>query len=409
LRSIFYFQSNIMYDVAVIGAGPVGSYVAYQSQKAGLKSIVIEEHPSIGEPSFCAGIVGKEVFERLHIAEAPILNKINSLIVYSPSGEKLDLVAEKTQAFIIDRTCFDRQIAHLAMDEGASFLISTKCTGVSITKGSVKIKLATSSTSETEIKAKVCVLATGAYYGLHKRLGLSIPKNFLDCSQAEVEMKEPLKSIEIHLGKDIAPGSFAWVVPVSSNRARVGVSARRDSVFYLSNLLSKKEVKSRIKDKKPISRRRLVPIDTIDRTYLDRLLVIGDSAGQVKPVTGGGIFYGLLCSQLASEIIMSAFKKGNFSQKFFRNYELRWKKMIGLELKVGRFVRRFMNTLTDENLDNLITTFKKDMEARNVLEKSQAFDWHKDVILSLLRTPSLSGKIYKKLLWNIFNKNDAYA
>lgn len=398
-----------MYDVAVIGAGPTGSYVAYQTQKAGLKTIVIEEHPSIGEPSFCAGIVGREVFERLNIPEDSVQNRINSLIVHSPSGKKITLISKKTHAYVIDRISFDRQVAHLAIDEGTSFLTSTRCTDIATNSGYVKIKLATSPISETEIKAKVCVLAAGAYYGLHKRLGLSVPRDFLDCSQTEVEMKEPLKGIEIHLGREIAPGSFAWVVPVNSSRARIGLSTRRNSAFYLATLLSKKEIRGRIKDKKPILRRRIVPVDTIDKTYLDRLLVIGDSAGHVKPVTGGGIFYGLLCAQLASETIMAAFKKGNFNQGNFRNYEARWRKIIGLELKVGRFVRRFMNTLTDENLDNLIDTFRNDARVKNILEQSHAFDWHKDVILSLLKTPSLSGKIYRKLLWNIFNKDEAYA
>ncbi|MCX5715991.1 MAG: FAD-dependent oxidoreductase, partial [Candidatus Omnitrophica bacterium] len=158
-----------MYDVAVIGAGPVGSYVAYQTQKSGLKTIVIEEHPSIGEPSFCTGIVGQEVFERLDISQESVLNRINSLSIYSPKREKLNLTAENIYALIIDRTSFDRQIAHLAIDAGSSFLISTKCTGVSIDAGGVRIKLATSPLSETEIKAKVCVLAAGAYYGLHKK------------------------------------------------------------------------------------------------------------------------------------------------------------------------------------------------------------------------------------------------
>jgi len=398
-----------MYDVAVIGAGPAGSYVAYQTQKAGLKTIVIEEHPSIGEPSFCAGIVGKEVFDRLQIPENSVQNRVNSLVVHSPGGEKIRLLAKNTQAFIIDRISFDRQIAHFAIDEGASFLISTRCTDISITSSGVKIKLATSPLSETEIKAKVCVLAVGAYYGLHKRLGLSVPKNFLDCSQTEVEIKEPLTSIEIYFGKDIAPGSFAWVVPVNSDKARLGLSTVRNSASYLSNFLSKSQINHRIKDKKPIIRRRIIPVDTIDKTYLDRLLVIGDSAGQVKPITGGGIFYGLLCAQLASETIMAAFKKGDFSLRCLRNYEVKWKKIIGLELKIGRFVRQFMGSLTDENLDNLVNTFKKDIEVKGILEKSQAFDWHKDIILSLLKTPSLSGKIYKKLLWNIFNKNGAYG
>lgn len=398
-----------MYDVAVIGAGPAGSYVAYQTQKAGLKTIVIEEHPSIGEPSFCAGIVGKEVFDRLNIPEDSVQNRINSLVLHSPNGNKIRLLSEKTHAYIIDRTSFDRQVAHFAVDEGTSFLTSTRCTDIAITGSEVKIKLATSPFSETEIRTKTCILATGAYYGLHKRLGLSVPRSFLDCSQTEVEVKEPVNSIDIYLGSTVAPSSFAWVVPVDSKRVRIGLSTKKNSTAYLSSFISRKEVKSNIKDSKPILRRRIVPVDTIERTYLERVLVVGDSAGHVKPITGGGIFYGLLCARVASDTIISAFKKKDFSQRHFRNYEKEWKSLIGLELKVGGFVRRFINSLTDEELDNLVSTFKKDKKIVGILEKSQAFDWHKDVILALLKTPSLSGKIYRRLLWNIFNKDNAYA
>jgi flavin-dependent dehydrogenase len=297
----------------------------------------------------------------------------------------------------------------MAMDAGTSFLMSTRCTDITINNNMARIKLATSPMGGTELKAKACVLAAGAYYGLHRRLGLSVPRNFLDCSQTEIEMREPLGSIEVYLGGEVAPHSFAWAVPVNGNRARVGMSTNKNSTFYLSNLLSRKDIRNRMKDAKPILRRRIVPIDTIERTFMERLLVVGDSAGQVKPVTGGGVFYGLLCAQVASETLISAFEKDDFSQRYFRNYESRWKKIIGLELKVGRFVRKFMGTLTDENLNALVAIFKKDAEARGILEGSRAFDWHKDIILSLLKTPSLSGKIYKKLLWNIFNKNGAYA
>ncbi|MCX5715992.1 MAG: NAD(P)/FAD-dependent oxidoreductase, partial [Candidatus Omnitrophica bacterium] len=217
--------------------------------------------------------------------------------------------------------------------------------------------------------------------------------------------REPLKSIEVYLGNNIAPGSFAWVVPVNSTRARIGLSTKKDSMKYLSNLISNTPLSDKIKDKKPILRKRIVPISPIDRTYFDRLLVVGDSAGQVKPITGGGIFYGLLCASAASETIISAFKKKDFRSRCMRGYETKWKKLIGLELKAGSFVRKFMGSLNDDNMEGLVATFKKDQKIKNILQKSHAFDWHKDVIMHLLKTPSLSGRIYQKLLWNIFNKN----
>lgn len=395
-----------MYDVAIIGAGPVGSYAAYRLVKYGLKVIVVEEHPSIGEPTFCAGIVGKELFERLKLPTGSIQNRLNSVVIYSPSGLDLRLKSKKTYALIIDRVAFDREISHMAMDLGASFLISTRCISISVSDEYAKIKLATARESNgAEVKAKACLLATGVYYGLHKSLGFLTPRRFLDCAQTEVELKNQMTEVNIYLGKDIAPYSFGWIVPVGLNKARIGLSTYRKADFYLNNFIRRKDIHNNIKDKKTIVKRRIIPIDVIPKTYNNRILVVGDSAGQVKPITGGGIFYGLLCSDIASETIISAFKKGNFTDRVLRNYEVRWRRLIGFELSVGRFVRQFMNNLGDDNLDNLISIIKDDKSIRRIMECSDTFDWHKDIILSLLKTPALSTHIYKRLLWNILNKN----
>ncbi|MFH1848524.1 MAG: NAD(P)/FAD-dependent oxidoreductase, partial [Candidatus Omnitrophota bacterium] len=259
-----------MYDIAVIGAGPAGSYAAYQAAKAGLKVIVIEEHPSVGEPSFCAGIVGQEMFERLGLPTGSIQNRLQTAVIHSPGGRQARLTSSRVRINIIDRIAFDREISHMAMDLGASFLISARCTDISLPGDGVKLKLSLRGKNTVEIKAKACILAAGVSYSLHKKIGLPVPEKFLDCAQTEVGVKKPVSCIEIYLGRNVAPCSFAWAVPVGPRRIRVGVSANRQAPAYLKKLLGSKRLKDNIKDRHPAIRRRIIPIDAISKTYAER-------------------------------------------------------------------------------------------------------------------------------------------
>ena len=75
-----------------------------------------------------------------------------------------------------------------------------------------------------------------------------------------------------------------------------------------------------------------IPIKPLPRTYGDRLVVVGDAAGQVKPTTCGGIYYGLLCADIATNNLHRALKRDDLSAKSLANYERGWKRKLGREL-----------------------------------------------------------------------------
>ena len=124
----------------------------------------------------------------------------------------------------------------------------------------------------------------------------------------------------------------------------------------------------------------------LPKTHRERVLVVGDPAGQVKPTSGGGIYYGLLCAEMAADTINRALSGNDFSKRLFAGYDKDWKQMIGRELKLGYVARRLYERLNNSRLDRMFDI----VISRGILEsllKSQdmSFDWHGDVIVSGLK------------------------
>ena len=82
-------------------------------------------------------------------------------------------------------------------------------------------------------------------------------------------------------------------------------------------------------------RQKVLPLGPIDRTYGDRLLVLGDAAGLVKPTTGGGIYYSLLSAGIAAEVLGPALNRDRVGADTLAAYESAWRKAIGSELRAG--------------------------------------------------------------------------
>ncbi|MBI3333553.1 MAG: NAD(P)/FAD-dependent oxidoreductase, partial [Candidatus Omnitrophica bacterium] len=75
-----------LYDVVVIGAGPAGNVCATLTGKAGLSTLVVEEHAQAGLFVNCTGIIGTEAFSRLNLPTEPIVSSLQAITFYAPSG-----------------------------------------------------------------------------------------------------------------------------------------------------------------------------------------------------------------------------------------------------------------------------------------------------------------------------------
>ena len=134
-----------------------------------------------------------------------------------------------------------------------------------------------------------------------------------------------------------------------------------------------------------------IPLKPLPRTFSDRVLVVGDAAGQVKPVTGGGIYFGLLCADIAADHLDRALRNGDLSARSLAGYERAWRQRLGKELKQGYFARRMYERLGYRTLDKLFRTVRDRGIAEALLEDpSLKFDWHGGALRRLVtRHPGL--------------------
>lgn len=380
-------------DVAIVGGGPIGIHTAIRLADSGLNVTIIEDDATIGKPRWCTGLVSEDIFDIFNISKDSLQNRLYSAKVVSPFGTEMTFTNDKMRVCAIDRTKFDQELYNKAKSKGVGFLLNSHCFDIKIDHSSVKLSVK-SGKRPLYLYAKLCVLATGVKYDLHKKLELGLPDHFLDSVQSEFFTKD-VNRIEIYLGSIFAPKSFAWVVPIGRSASRIGVSTSSDSHDYLTKLLDSPYLKNRImRTPNPKIIKRPIPVGTIRKTFYDRLLVVGDAAGHVKPISGGGIYYGLLSSNIASDVIIDAFKKDRFNKEFLSNYELRWKKRMGFELTIGLWLRNSFNNCTDEQINSLVKLCRQPHILR-VFEKYDYFNSHSKLFNALVKKPAFWSTIYK--------------
>ncbi|MDO8636676.1 MAG: NAD(P)/FAD-dependent oxidoreductase [Dehalococcoidia bacterium] len=146
------------FDVAIIGAGPAGSYLAWKLAGKGYRVAVIEEHQVIGEPVNCTGIIGIDCFKKFPLGLNSVLRAANSARFYSPSGHDIFLQKEENQAYIVNRGAFDRELAEKAMSAGAAYYTGQRIKNILVEPGGVKLF---PSDKATIFEARAAVFASG--------------------------------------------------------------------------------------------------------------------------------------------------------------------------------------------------------------------------------------------------------
>jgi geranylgeranyl reductase family protein len=381
-----------LYDALVIGGGPIGSHVACKLAEAGYKVIVLEKKEKLGEPVCCTGIISQNCFDTFNIDSDLVIKKANSAKVFSPTGRIIHLYRKENQACVIDRGGFNIYMAGRAKTAGAEYVFNR--TVVDIEQGTDRIIAKTSENSKTwEYQARVVIIAAGFGSSFVKNLGLGEYRDRVIGAQVEVE-NTSINEIEVYLGNDIAPGFFAWLVPTSPQKALVGLLSRYNAEEYLIKLLSKLEVQGKIINKGNKIKCRGITLKPPSRTYEKRLILVGDAAGQVKPTTGGGIYFGLLGAEIAISSLIPALEKNNFSVKRLSGYQKEWKKKIGNELKNCYWARGIYERLNDEQIDKIFDITIENGIHKALLEAEDlSFDWYSKAILRFIRQKAIANPL----------------
>ncbi len=385
-----------MFDAVVIGGGPAGLLTATRLAESGLEVAVLEDHPTIGAPTHCTGVVSQEAAELAKIPDDLVLSRLTRATMVGPAGRRVSHIwdpAKGEDVVVIDRAAFDRHLASEAIAAGATVRTGARVTAVHADAEDAVVEI-----GHERVRARLCVLACGVSYRFHRDLGLGIPGQVMHTAQVEVDA-EPSEIVEMHFGHDVAPQGFLWVVPIARDggpRLKIGLMGRGNASAYLRAFLDRPAVRGRLRAEPPAPIRRPLPLQPIPRTFADRVLVVGDAGGFTKPTTGGGIFYSLLTATLAAETAIEAFQVGRLDEAFLARYERRWQDRLGQELRVADWLRTLVTRCTDREIDALIDAMASD-DVQAVIRRTARFNWHRDLILAMLRQPGIKSLLVRAL------------
>jgi geranylgeranyl reductase family protein len=436
------------YDVVVVGAGPAGCMAAKYAAKEGASVLIVEEDAVIGEPVQCAGLISERAIEESELKNKGNLfieNEMKSAIIYPPSpshSDELRIEVARTpththkhkRVFAIRRNIFDQLLAKEALKEGVDIKLKSKVTGINKEGGIITAGRG----EKKEIMARTVIAADGVKSRVAKMAGLNVGrgfsnnningiKNILSCVQIEGRYKyEKDIEVEIFLGRSVAPGFFAWVIPLGKDNgdgeqiARIGLCVDRTCtkrnldfsvnafpkrvypvLFLKTNLahhpiLSKKYGGGMLEFTTgaiPLGKvEKSVNIDTQKGTGM---LLVGDAAAQVKPVTGGGVYYGMKCGKIAGKIAAKASLTRNV--EMLKAYEKQWMKEIGKEIRFGLWVHRLRGMMSDEDFDTLCHALSQE-NALQRIKKQGDLDYPSIVLRNLIKNPATMKLVAKNII-----------
>lgn len=331
-------------DVLVVGGGPVGCMAASVLAPA-LETVVVEEHPRIGEPVQCAGLVTPRVVEMVS-AEDAVINRVDGAFIHFPGGRTLTLQGSEVKAVVVDRGEFDRRCASLAEKAGARVMTSQRCSSARREKGGLVMEL-----DGSEQRCRALLAADGYRSKLGKQLGLGEARDLVRGIEADLHHRlDDQGKVHVFLGRDVAPGFFAWAIPCG-DLTRVGLCVSPGSgtpQSYLERLL---ERQGWTDAKRERTYSGAIPLGHVERSYADRVLLAGDAAGMAKPLSGGGLYTGMTAGRLAALTFIEAFQKDDLSALGLSAYERRWKEEFGRELHNSFRVRKAFVKMTDKDFD----------------------------------------------------------
>lgn len=352
------------YDIIVVGAGPAGSMAGRFAADRGVSVLILEKDRDVGYPVRCGEAISRKGAEEfIEPDEKWIAAHINKFSLNSPNGTEV-IIEFNDEGFILERRIFDYELAKMAAGRGAEILTRAYVNGLLFEDGKVsgvkyeyrgELKLA---------KTKIVIAADGVESRVGRWAGL---KTFIDfremecCAQITAgNINVDKKTCYFYFGKDFAPGGYFWVFPKGNETANIGLGIsglegkKKSALSFLNSFMDKKypdaPVLTSIAGGVPCS-------VTLEKISAPGIMLAGDAARQVNPLSGGGIASGMIGGSIAGRIAAEAVKMKKLDHIF--TYDKEWHERIGKRHEIYNRIKNGVYNFKDEKFDSIAESFIK--------------------------------------------------
>jgi digeranylgeranylglycerophospholipid reductase len=357
------------WEVLVVGGGPGGSMAAREAARAGLEVLLIEKRQEIGSPVRCGEGIARIWLDEVGIEPDRrwIAHEVNGARIVAPSGKFIDLtenLAGNETGYVVHRDIFDRSLAEDAVRSGARTMI--KCAATDVIKddeGFVTGVRAKHWGDELELRAPMVIGADGFESQVGRWAGIDTklkPKDINTCLQYEmVGIDIDPDFNEFHLGS-CAPGGYVWVFNKGVDSANVGigvnlsmVKGRGDVRKYLDDFIEKHPNLAKGQNVETVAGAVSVGLP-IDSATTDGMMLVGDAARMIDPITGGGVANACKAGKVAGRVAAEAHESGDFSREFLKRYEKGWRAEIEDQMVRNYIAKEKLLTLTDDTINKIV-------------------------------------------------------
>ncbi|MCD4827997.1 MAG: NAD(P)/FAD-dependent oxidoreductase [Candidatus Cloacimonetes bacterium] len=354
------------YDVVVVGAGPAGSITARFAAQGGAGVLMLERDREPGIPVRCAEGVSRAGIEPyIEPDERWIAARIEGARLHAPGGHFVDMTHVGT-GYVLERRIFDTELANMALRAGAHLLCKADAVGLVHEDGRIAgVKYRHNGELRT-VRCRIVVGADGVESRVGRWAGIDTAVALSDidtCCQYTLAGIETLPNLcEFYFGNGVSPGGYVWIFPKGPDTANVGIgvaghlAANKAPREYLDEFVARRFPDARINYIVYGG----VPTACSPRHISeDGIMLVGDAARQVNPITGGGVVQGMVAGEMAGRTAAEAIKSGDVSRRTLKAYDKAWMKALGNTQRTMWSLKERFLKMDDERFNRLVSTFQK--------------------------------------------------
>lgn len=368
------------YDVIVVGAGPIGSTYAYHMANKGYSVAIFDMKNRIGEPLQCAGIVSTNITLTERLPEEIIYNKVKGAKIYSPNKTLLHVKKEETVAYVLDRVYYDKYLFQRALDVGTTPYLSSRVLDVDIENTSIK-------TIDNTYTSKIIAVAAGPVSSTSRKMNPDLNDESFTAIQYTLDTKkQDTQNVILEVHNELLPG-FLWKIPLTDTKQRLGLFT--DASYKTADNL----LRNAMNDDDIIIEKHtgLIPKYNKDKKIVyNNTILIGDSASQIKPTTGGGLIVGSNMARLASDKSDLMLKDND--NNHLLEYEREYHKRYDHEFKAQQNVQSIIKELSDDDFDYMFEQLQEH-DVDKIISEYGDMDTQTPLLKQLVK----SGIIFKLL------------